>query len=108
MKLRTEREEIRKVANRWNSQYAGSHWRKDAEKNEIGRRLNAMDAETATADDVAAIIGNDSWIDVRCDECGTRKQTLVHFGDEPDYEANWQFLCGDCLTAGLKLLGGAT
>lgn len=104
MKLLYERDEIRSVAKRWRSQYGRTN---DPKKKSIQSRLDRMDAETATREDVAKIIGNDSWIDTRCDECGTYQTTLVHIGDEPDYDARWQVLCAGCIGEAIKLLGSA-
>jgi hypothetical protein len=64
---------------------------------EVIRLLRALDVETATAADVNAIIGNNTWASLTCDGCGEDKYRILRLGDEPDYEARWQDLCLDCL-----------
>jgi hypothetical protein len=61
--------EIQGVAERWKRQYPDS-------RDEIYAQLQALPS-TATAADVAAIIGNDTWVGVSCSECGTRSQIAV-------------------------------
>ena len=104
MKVITERDEIRAVAFRWASTYSGAYWLKDKKKQDIATKLKAMDPETATREMVTEIIGNDSWIDISCDECHVMQRAVLHFGDEPDREARWQMLCGVCLAKAVSLL----
>lgn len=96
------RAQIRTVAARWKRQYF------DAVRREWGstvlgssmaiyERLRALDVETATPADVAAIIGNRGWVEESCDGCGTYDAPLVHVGETPDYEARYLFLCEACV-----------
>ena len=40
-----------------------------------------------------------------CDECGSDRERLVHFGAEPeDWDGEGRQLCGECLTKALALL----
>jgi len=85
--LITERDQIRRVADRWGEQYGGNDWKDDEEKQSIHRKLIALDKETCSAADVAAIIGNDSWSRLDCDNCDADVTAVVRMGDEPDYES---------------------
>lgn len=109
MKLLTERVLIREVARRWKAQYAAykSHGGKDAkEKQDIGRKLAALDGETATAADVAAIIGNDSWTRIdHCDECGADNlPAAVRLAEDSESSAD---ICLPCLRKAMRLAAGA-
>jgi hypothetical protein len=104
MKLLTERVLIREVAQRWTEQYAD--WPHDKEKQEIGRKLRAMDAETATAADVEKIIGNGSWTRIdHCDECrASNLPVAVRLAEDTSSTAD---ICLPCLRKAVKLARGA-
>jgi len=106
MKLLTERVLIREVAQRWAAQYSEAYWRKDKHKQEIGRKLKALDPETATAADVTAIIGNDSWVRIdSCDECGAKHPAVaVELAEDQECSAT---VCLPCLTRATKLARAA-
>jgi hypothetical protein len=110
MKLITQRDLIRKVAERWHQQY--DHYPEDdrplfsvrngmrtqLNKREIASHLDMLNKETATADDVNTIIGNKSWTRLTCDECGSETITeVMEVGQEPDYESNTARLCLECI-----------
>lgn len=103
MKLITEHGKIRGVAARWGEQYRYST---DADKLAIKTRLLAL-PENATAADVFAVIGNDSWTRLTCDECKRDVKAVAQLGDEPDYESSTVLLCVDCAVQTLELLRGA-
>ena len=97
-----ERDQVRGVAAAWKRQYPKGY---GDEFNAIGKALERLDVETATAEDVAAIIGNHSWaLPRRCHECGKESWDLVMLGKEPDYESSTARICRDCLKAALALL----
>lgn len=103
MKLLNERTKVRDVYARWLLQYPPDSCAKDTL--EIGERLAALDPETATANDVTAIIGNDSWCGpTRCDECGQDAAVAVQLGEEPDYESRTIRVCSACLCKALGML----
>jgi hypothetical protein len=106
MKLLTEREKVRTVAAAWAKQYSkNGPYGNDAEKQEIAKALSALDPETATASDVAAIIGNNSWCGpCKCDECGKEAETAVQLGEEPDYESATAVVCFDCVQKAMTLM----
>lgn len=103
MKSCTEREQVKTVAQRWRN--ASRYIRASANRQAIQQALDALDVETATAADVAAIIGNNSWVaPSECHECGAETWNAVECGQEPDYESCTATLCENCLRAALKLL----
>jgi len=103
VKLITERTQLCDVATRWREQYPGN---RTDDKGEIAKKLDALDGETATAEDVAAIIGNNSWCaPSKCNECGAVVAVAVQVGEEPDYESRTATLCFVCVEKALSLMG---
>ena len=113
MKLITQRDQIRTVAARWKEQYYHqrfhpltnrlvSHWSTTYSHDSteaIYNKLAALDGETATAADIDAIVGNNSWSSVgyHCSECDTQPtDAILQIGEEPDYDSATAFLCRDC------------
>lgn len=109
MKLTTQRDTIRAVASRWRKQYEPFtddrprfSWRTGVtspplNKKQIAEKLDALDAETATPEDVAAIIGNESWTRLTCDECGKDTDAVLTVGQELYYESHTASLCRSCV-----------
>jgi len=103
VKVITQRDLIRGVAYSWGKQYA-RHMEKDPEYGlatgesymSIHLELLALNSETATAEDVEAIIGNGSWTGLKCNECGKYPVSVIQVGDEPDYESSTAHLCALC------------
>jgi hypothetical protein len=108
MEAITTRTLIRSVAARWRGQYgdptALGH---DDRKMAAAAALDALDPETATAAEVASIIGNDSWTSIRCDECGRRVDAAVRVGEEPARDSSTAIVCRECLARALDLLDAA-
>lgn len=108
MNLTTKRELIRAVASRWRQQYEPFSddrpmfsWRTGVtspplNKKQIAEKLDTLDGETATAEEVAAIIGNESWTRLTCDECGLDVDSVLTVGQAPDYESRTASICQDC------------
>lgn len=97
MKLLSEREQVRSVVKRWRERYPDPEFRL--------RDLDALDPETATAEDVAAAMGNRSWVCQRtCDECGEDSWSCVELGEEPDDESCTATICEGCLRKALALI----
>ena len=107
MRLMSERNQVRSVADMWLGSYGLDRtYGADTRGRNVGEELLAMDAETASAADVAEIIGTPSWVrPCTCDECGTRSWGIVEVGEMPDYESCTVYLCEGCLRAALSLLG---
>ena len=101
MILHTTRGEIRTVVARWTAQYPRGS------KDDITAQLRALNTETATAADVAAIIGNSTWTDLRCDDCAAHVACVVELGPEPDYESATASVCVPCLARALTLAQSA-
>ena len=101
MKFITIRDLIRSVARRWYGTYHPERTERwsllGIEPEKKYESLSAMDVETATAEDVADIVGNDSWTNLQCDECGESVTMVVQLGQEPDYESNTANVCIRCL-----------
>lgn len=108
MKLLNERNQVRTVLERWERQYGTSDRPRAAHKPEVRAKLAELDLETATAADVAAAIGNDSWVKPqRCDECGAVTWNAVEIGEPADYESATATICGDCIRQAAALLENA-
>ena len=104
LKLITQRDLIRDLAKRWAEQYGSSYWKNDEEKQSILRKLEAADLETATAADIEAVIGNNSWTTLECDVCDLYVDAVVQCGDEPDYESSTANMCRACAIKAAEML----
>lgn len=99
MKLITIRSQILDVVKAWEAQYLGkdSWWVREG-PHETLEELKKLDLQTATAADIEAIIGNNSWAcPQQCDECGNYFDVVVQIGKELDYENTTTNLCKDCV-----------
>lgn len=102
LKVLTYRSQIRDVAQRWHNQYG---WSTNPNIKNIGKRLSQLDAENATAEDVAEIIGHSSWVgESRCDVCVELYTTVVVMGEEPNYESSTVAVCRGCLKRALDAI----
>jgi len=99
MKLLTKRGLIQDILGRWKEQYPTLH----GDKAKIYLKLLALDLDTATEQEVEAVIGNGSWTRMICDECSEEVETLVVVGEEPGYESRTACICPDCLKKATKL-----
>lgn len=108
MKLITQRTLIRSVVARWNGQYPpGDHivtFSDGRSVKEIREKLAALDTETATHEEVSAIIGNDSWTRLdECGECREKASSLVLMGEDPYYDSVTVAVCPACLAKAIAL-----
>lgn len=88
MDIKTERGQVRTVAARWRSVYGHGAWRKDSPKQLIQSKLDALDTEASTGADVAAIIGNGSWVELpECHECGAKTWQRQSLDSRPTMRA---------------------
>ena len=101
MKPLDERSQAREVLARWRSQYPlKSPLRERFLSTE--NRLAALDTETATAADIEAITGNESWCQPQeCEECRESSWMCVELGHE---EFRQLTICRQCLVAAIALL----
>lgn len=95
MRLRLSRELIANVSRRWAEQYPKG-------RDGINEKLDALDPATATADQVAAIIGNKSWSHFTCRECSQYHERVVDLFGEYDGDRDC-FFCPSCLRAAAAL-----
>ena len=103
MKLITQRDLIRGVADKWRKQYDPSS---EAAVINKWKQLDALDKDPASVDDVARIIGNKSWTRITCHECKNDVSEAVEVGEPPDYESNTAVICRSCMTKAVTLLQG--
>lgn len=80
------------VAERWKRQYSIKGELVSAKKKEIHERLLSL-GPTPDPDEVTAIIGNSSWVDVFCDVCEKRVDS-AYFISSP---SNSMIVCVSCL-----------
>ncbi len=109
MNVLDERTQVKGAIKNWIDRYGLNRtYGADKRGRNVGKELLALNQETATADDVAEIIGNSSWArEMACSECGKKTWGIVQIGEEPDYESATAYVCSDCLRAALRLLGDA-
>lgn len=100
LKLVTKRDVIKKVAARWHEAYFDEKGRGDyygEDKPEIYAELLGLHLDTCTEDEVTAIIGNDSWTELRCDVCNERQEQVSVVGCEDTR------ICAGCTLKAVKL-----
>jgi hypothetical protein len=109
-KLFTTRDKIRGVAAAWEKAYGPNERRPGWYSSGISddreatfRKLKELDKETASADEVATIIGNKSWTQLSCDSCGDYVDRIVEIGQEPDYESRTVDICYPCFSKAFAL-----
>ena len=98
MKLITERTQIRDVVKRYADCYRSNV--------EIVKKLQALNVETATTDDVAKIIGNRSWVrPVYCSHCESEVTSVVQVDKVMgQYYMHNIDLCMPCLKYSVSLI----
>lgn len=63
----------------------------------------ALDPETATAEDISALMKQKWEAFIRCDECKENAPFAVEVGEQPDYESATARLCISCLKKALVM-----
>jgi hypothetical protein len=95
MEVITREEHIKNVPKMWKLQYPGG-------KEGIYEKL--LDAKPLTKEKVDAIIGNESWTRLSCDECEKDVDIVVIFSDSETSRA----ICKKCITkASRKIIAHA-
>lgn len=108
MKLITRTQKAVRVEHRWYESYSNStFWDsctppRNKTKRQIHEDLVAL-GSFPTADQVDEVIGNKSWTECRCDECGKQAEQVVQLGQDPDYESSTACICLPCLKKAVKL-----
>lgn len=83
----------------------------DPDRHEIAKKIEALTIDEHTADRLDQIFGGYHWLSLRCDECGSKVNAVVHMGDEgrePYFSDRWLDLCADCLRNALDKLSKET
>lgn len=102
MRLITRKGLAPKVAARWkNNYFKNGEWRYGEDKKDIYLRLEGIGLNP-TPEEVNEAIGNSSWTDVRCDECGKYVDEVVQVGQEPDYDSCTANICKPCLILAME------
>lgn len=96
--LITERSMIRGIIASWEKSYyyPRDGWY-DEEKHRICDKLSALDLDTCSVENIAAIIGNDSWTTCQCNQCGSKEFPFVMVGEKPGYDRATAILCRNCI-----------
>jgi hypothetical protein len=77
--------------------WIGGRWAEDVHQ-------ELCDKKPQTCEAIAAILGDNSWTQNQCDECGKDCDVTVRLGEEPDYDSTTFYACPDCLRAALDLI----
>lgn len=105
MKIHTRRDVLKAAINTFinnYSKYSTIPWNADIQGSVL--RLRKVDPETCTEQEFESITKTSGWCTQWCDECRDECDVLMHFGDEPDYENRWQYLCRDCIVKAVAML----
>jgi len=102
MNLITTRSRIKSVVDEWSRTYGKGQYGED--KLIILEKLKLLDLNTTTAENIGCIIGNNSWTEIKCDECGKSVSCVIVLGEEPDYESATASICKKCLKKANKII----
>lgn len=105
MELITLRDKIRHVLAGWWSQYCdGKEWHigynQPGRSEQVYKELCALDLDHCSAEDVEAVIGNDTWTTLECYECGEVADKVVAFEVNHEYLF---YLCAGCTHRAARL-----
>jgi hypothetical protein len=104
VKLLDERQQVMEAITNFPKMWGMGSYPADRRGRMVGEELSKLDPNTATAEDVAEIIGNSAWARPNtCSECGRESWNIVEIGEPPDNESRTAHLCATCLTEGAKL-----
>lgn len=122
MKIITERYQIKHILETWKKiHYLNGKWSQIFWDNApydstelIYEQLKQLDLDTATAEDIAKIVGHDGMTTIECDECNRPTSRYVILGEVDndnadvgcDFEKTTLCLCQQCFHKGLKLFNG--
>ena len=113
MHVITKRQAIMSGQERWLKEYARhmdhikADWC-DRTYGDIRAAVSALETDKCSEQELDQATGIAGWAARKCDECGEKKEALVHFGEVEDYEARWQRLCIDCLRKGIEIIRNST
>lgn len=101
MRIVSKQEKIKNIAKEWKKLYCrGKNWIYGEDKKEIYERL--IKEKPKTEKEVIRIIGNNSWTENICHECGKDVEIIIELGG---FFYKWDnfitFICEDCLRKAL-------
>lgn len=104
MHIITIEDKLANLPEHWRQQYGRSQGKwYDENKRQIYQRLLA--AMPLTVQSASAIIGNGSWTNISCSQCGKRNlDRAIEVGEEQDYESATAWLCEDCLRQAWEMM----
>jgi len=111
MTIIRKRDLIRSVRNRWRGQYqreiADHTSPRHADRSRVDDALFKLNVETCSEADIDVVIGVKGWVANPCDFCDRNVDVLIELGHEPDYEARYVDICGECLQKATDILNSA-
>jgi hypothetical protein len=108
MKIITSQYLARCVAQEWKGRYLlpNGRWGETLSGSSEVKYLDLLSlGENPTPEDISKVIGNSSWTDLSCDECGNNVDRVIHLGEEQDYDSRTVLICGTCLERASGLMG---
>ena len=102
MKKITRQKRANSTAKIWYKHYCtgGEWWIGGANKKKVYQKLLKL-GSNPSPDMIDDIIGNGTWTQLICDECGGSFDTIVEVGQSPTYEI---YICKECLSKALNLV----
>ncbi len=105
----TQRDTIMSIIDRYEYQYGEEPtliFADGSAAKDVLEKLRGLNLKTVSFDEITAIVGNDSWTALTCDNCKTRGvSAVIDVGDYPaDYETHSARLCKRCVRASLEAM----
>lgn len=94
MKLITKRSLIKAAHKRFTSSYMSKSYTD---------KMSKLDPETCTEDDIVLAVGNRTWTNLECDNCGKAVDAVVQVGQDVEYDSNVACVCLECLKKAVKI-----
>lgn len=102
-----KKDKINNIADRWKRAYfLNGKWEYGEDKVDIYNKL--LNINPLTESVINEIIGNKSWTNNVCNECGEDVNVLIQIGQDPDYESATACICLNCLNKAVKLAASFT
>ena len=97
MRLITERDKIKEAITNFRKAWGDGSYPADKRGIAIGSELAALDSDNVAVEKVNELIGNESWTQLKCSDCGGDSTAVIELGQEPDYESATAWVCFDCI-----------
>jgi len=94
------------AAQAWRSQYfVGAQWGRtvSGDTKVVYDKLVSL-GNSPKPEKVNEVIGNDSWTNVHCHECGQKVDKVVQVGEPEDYQSATAGICASCATNAFELI----